>query len=264
MCDNLNFGNPEKPERMWELYESTRGLGDMARVLDVPYSSGNVSLYNEGPSGPIPPTPTVMGIGILDHYAHATTMDLKKAGNKLFLLGHTYRDLGGSLYLEALGLEGERVPQTDPEILKTSADLLVTAIQRGLVRSAHDCSEGGIAVALTEMAFAGMLGATADLAPVGAFGDETDLSPGPMRSDHKLFSESNSRWILEVEPRHEAEVRKLFDRPVVRALLYPLGEVMKKATVTIVDDKKELVSVSGEKCREAWRTALPKLMGVAA
>ncbi|MCA1811604.1 MAG: phosphoribosylformylglycinamidine synthase subunit PurL, partial [Halobacteriales archaeon] len=83
MCDNLNFGNPEKPERMWELYESTRGLGDMARVLDVPYSSGNVSLY-----------------------------------------------------LEKLGLEGERVPQTDPEILKTLANLLVTAIQKGLVRSA--------------------------------------------------------------------------------------------------------------------------------
>jgi phosphoribosylformylglycinamidine synthase len=264
MCDNLNFGNPEKPERMWELYESTRGLGDMALVLDVPYSSGNVSLYNEGPSGPIPPTPTVMGIGILDHFSHATTMDLKQAGNKLFLLGHTYRDLGGSLYLEKLGLEGERVPQTDPEILKTLANLLVTAIQKGLVRSAHDCSEGGIAVALAEMAFAGSLGATADLAPLGAFGDERDLSPGPMRSDHKLFSESNSRWVLEVEPRHERELLKLFDHPVLRSTLYPLGEVAAKPTLTIVDGKKELVKVSAEKCREAWRTAFPKLMGVGA
>ncbi|HUR63349.1 MAG TPA: phosphoribosylformylglycinamidine synthase subunit PurL [Candidatus Thermoplasmatota archaeon] len=264
MCDNLNFGNPEKPERMWELYESTRGLGDMARVLDVPYSSGNVSLYNEGPSGPIPPTPTVMGIGILDHYAHATTMDLKQAGNKLFLLGHTYRDLGGSLYLEKLGLEGERVPQTDPEILRTLADLLVTAIQKGLVRSAHDCSEGGIAVALAEMAFAGNLGARADLAGIGAFGDESDLSPKPMRADHKLFSESNSRWILEVDPKREHELLKLFDKPVLRDMLYPLGEVTAKATVTLVDGKKELLSVSAEKCREAWRTALPKLLGVAA
>jgi phosphoribosylformylglycinamidine synthase len=205
-----------------------------------------------------------MGIGILDHFAHATTMDLKQAGNKLFLLGHTYRDLGGSLYLEKLGLEGERVPQTDPEILKTLANLLVTAIQKGLVRSAHDCSEGGIAVALAEMAFAGSLGATADLAPLGAFGDERDLSPGPMRSDHKLFSESNSRWVLEVEPRHERELLKLFDHPVLRSTLYPLGEVTAKPTLTIVDGKKELVKVSAERCREAWRTAFPKLMGVAA
>jgi phosphoribosylformylglycinamidine synthase len=262
MCDNLNFGNPEKPERMWELYESTRGLGDMARVLDVPYSSGNVSLYNEGPSGPIPPTPTVMGIGILGHYAHATTMDLKRAGNRLFLLGHTYRDLGGSLYLEHLGLEGERVPQTDPEILKTLADLLVTAIEGGLVRSAHDCSEGGIAVALAEMAFAGGLGAKADLTLLGAFGDERELAPGPMRSDHKLFSESNSRWILEVEPGKEAALYRMFDRPVYRNLLYPLGEVTEAPQLVIVDGRKKLIQVSAERCREAWRTALPRLMGV--
>ncbi|MEA3203675.1 MAG: phosphoribosylformylglycinamidine synthase subunit PurSL, partial [Thermoplasmata archaeon] len=124
--------------------------------------------------------------------------------------------------------------------------------------------EGGIAVALAEMAFAGRLGARADLAPIGAFGDEADLSPKPMRADHKLFSESNSRWILEVEPKHVHDLLKLFDKPVLRATLYPLGEVTAKQTVAVVDGKKELLSVSAEKCREAWRTAMPKLMGVAA
>lgn len=270
ILDNLNFGNPEKPERMWELNESARGLGDMARVLDVPFASGNISLYNEGPTGPVPPTPTVMGVGILSHFQHATTMDLKATGNKLYVVGHTYRDLGGSLYLEhllamgAVKRDGERVPQTDPEILKATAELVVTAIEKGYVRAAHDCSEGGLAVTLAEMAFAGKLGCKADLAPLGAFGDERDFQPGPMRSDHKLFSESNSRWVLEVVREKEADFKALFDKPTVRGLCYPLGEVTRDGRVTIVDGKRELVDVSAEACREAWRTAMPKLMGVSA
>ena len=270
ILDNLNFGNPEKPERMWELEESARGLGDMARALGIPFASGNISLYNEGPTGPIPPTPTVMGVGILSHFQHATTMDLKQAGDKLFVVGHTYRDLGGSLYLEHLQAtkavkgDGERVPQTDPEILATTAGLLVTAIEKGLVRSAHDCSEGGLAVTLAEMAFAGKLGARADLSLLGAFGDERDFQPGPMRADHKLFSESNSRWVVEVRKDKEQVFKALFDKPVLRGLCYPLGEVTREQRIVVVDGKRELLDVSAEACREAWRTAMPKLMGVTA
>jgi phosphoribosylformylglycinamidine synthase subunit PurL len=260
MCDNLNFGNPEKPERMWELAEATRGLGDMARVLDVPYSSGNVSLYNEGPSGPIPPTPTVMGIGILSHFQHATSMDLKEAGNRLFLIGKTRRELGGSLYLEQLGLEGERVPQSDPAVLKESAELLVAAIEKGLVRSAHDCSEGGIAVTVAEMAFAGRLGARVDLALVGGSGDLSN--GGPLRSDHKLFSESNSRWIVEVPAAREAAFKALFERAGQGSLLVPLGEVVRDARITITDGRRQLVDLSAEACRRAWSEAFPRLMGV--
>ncbi len=261
-CDNLNFGNPEKPERMWELDESARGLGDMARVLDRPYSSGNVSLYNEGPTGPIPPTPTVMGVGILSHFRHATTMDLKAAGNRLYLLGHTYRDLGGSLYLEHLDFDGERVPQTDPEILGLSAELLVSAIEKGLVRSAHDCSEGGIAVALSEMCFAGRLGATVDLTHVGRFGDERGHGQAAMRGDHKLWSESNSRWLVEVPAEKAAAFEAHFRKPVVRELLYPLGAVEPGTRLVVKDAGATLLDVDTEELREAWAHALPKLMGV--
>ncbi|HLF16906.1 MAG TPA: phosphoribosylformylglycinamidine synthase subunit PurL, partial [Candidatus Thermoplasmatota archaeon] len=261
-CDNLNFGNPEKPERMWELHEATRGMGDMARVLDRPFASGNVSLYNEGPTGPIPPTPTVMGCGIVSHFRHATTMDLKEAGSRLYLLGHTYRDLGGGLYLERLGLEGERVPQTDADILEVSAELLVSAIEKGLVRAAHDCSEGGIAVALAEMCFAGKLGARVDLGAVGTFGDETGYGAAPMRSDHKLFSESNTRWLLEVPAAKVADFESHFDRPVSRKLLYRLGEVTPAERLVVRDAGKPLLDIGTEELREAWASTLPKLMGV--
>jgi phosphoribosylformylglycinamidine synthase subunit PurL len=248
-CDNLNFGNPEKPDRMWELEESARGLGDMARVLDVPFASGNVSLYNEGPSGPIPPTPTVMGVGILSHYKHATTMDLKAPGNLLFLFGKTHRELGGGLYLEHLGLEGERVPQSNARFLKACADSLVGAIEKGLVRSAHDCSEGGIGVALAEMAFAGRLGASVDLAQV---------APG-LRSDMKLFSESNSRWILEVEPGKEAELWLHLGQG---APLFRLGQVTQESRVVVTDGQAKLLDVAASECRDAWSLAMPRLMGI--
>jgi phosphoribosylformylglycinamidine synthase subunit PurL len=246
-CDNLNFGNPEKPERMWELEQAAQGLGDMARILDAPYASGNVSLYNEGPSGPIPPTPTVMGVGILSHFRHATTMDLKRPGNLLFVLGETRRELGGSLYLEHLGLEGEEVPASDPARLKQLAGLLVAAIETGLVRSAHDCAEGGLGVAVAEMAFAGGLGARIDLAQVGA----------RLRPDHKLFSESNTRWILEVEPAKEAAVKAHFGPACVK-----LGEVTRAQRVVATDGRKAILDVSAEACRKAWRSALPRLMGI--
>jgi phosphoribosylformylglycinamidine synthase II len=262
ILDNLNFGNPEKPERMWELSESARGLGDMCRALDIPFASGNVSLYNEGPTGPVPPTPTVMGCGILSHYRHATTMDLKQAGNAVYVLGRTGRDLGGSLYLESMGkAEGERVPQTDPKVLAGLADALVTAIEKGLVRAAHDCSEGGLAVALAEMCFAGRLGATVDLSllPLAEGPESADLRP-----DVRLFSESNSRWLVEVPRGRERDFEFVVAQAGFAGWAVRIGEVTAHGKVVATMGKERLLEASAEACREAWRTAMPKLMGVAA
>lgn len=245
LCDNLNFGNPQKPERMWELYESTRGLGDMARPLGVPFSSGNVSLYNETPQGPIPPTPTIMGVGIVSHYKHATTMDLKQAGNALYLLGSTKDEMGGSALFDQLGIEGGIVPQTDVELLKTSADKVVDAIEAGLVRAAHDCSEGGLAVALAEMAFAGNLGADIDLAPLGGLPTAT-----------KLFSESNTRFLLEVPADKAADFEALMGAlPLTR-----IGDVTAGPHLH-VHDGGEVLHTDVQELREIWRHELPKLMG---
>lgn len=246
LCDNLNFGNPQKPERMWELYESTRGLGDMARPLGVPFSSGNVSLYNETPTRPIPPTPTIMGVGIVSHYKHATTMDLKQAGNALYLLGATKDEMGGSALFDQLGIKGGIVPQTDADLLKRSANAVVDAIEAGLVRAAHDCSEGGLAVALAEMAFAGTLGADIDLAGLGDLPTAT-----------KLFSESNTRFILEVPADKTAAFEaSLGDLPFAR-----IGEVTAGPHLH-VHDGGEVLHTDVQELREIWRHELPKLLGV--
>jgi phosphoribosylformylglycinamidine synthase II len=244
VCDNLNFGNPQKPERMWELDESARGLGDMARGLEIPFSSGNVSLYNETAQGPIPPTPTIMGIGILEHYKHATTMDLKTVGNAIFIIGETDEALGGSIYFEALGIDGGHVPTTRVDILKARAAELVDCIEAGLVRAAHDCSEGGIAVAAAEMCFAGQLGADLDLARLG-----------DMRSDIKLFSESNTRWLVEVAKDKIAAFEDVLGKHAHR-----IGTVTLENLV--IRDGDVVIDADPRRLRQLWAEALPRLMGV--
>ena len=244
LCDNLNFGNPEKPERMWDLYESTRGLGDMARPLGVPFSSGNVSLYNETAQGPIPPTPTIMGVGIVEHFRHATTMDLKEVGNRIYVLGETRDELGGSILFDHLGLEGGVVPQTDAERLKQSAEAVVSAIESGYVRAAHDCSEGGFAVALAEMAFAGRLGAHVHADRVHE------------RLELALWSESNTRWILEVPEVHaEAFEAHMGDLP-----LSHVGTVTQDRLV-MRHGEDAVIDADPATLREVWRHAMPALMG---
>ncbi len=253
VCDNLNFGNPQKPERMWELYECTRGLGDMARALDVPFSSGNVSLYNETPTRPIPPTPTIMGVGILSHFQHATSLDLKSAGDRLYLLGETRDEFGASIYLQHLGLAGGSVPTTDAGILMQSAEAVVSAIEAGFVRAAHDCSEGGVAVAVTEMAFAGGLGCTVDLQAI---------APG-LRSDLKAFSESNTRWILEVPASKVEAFEAHMQTAGLAGRLFDIGSVTAD-NVQIYDADRKLVDADSASLRREWAEAMPNLMGVAA
>ncbi len=251
LCDNLNFGNPQKPERMWELYEATRGLGDVARALDVPFSSGNVSLYNETPTRPIPPTPTVMGVGILSHYKHATTLDLKAAGNRLYLLGETGDEFGGSLYLRYHDAEGGSVPRTDAKVLADSAEAVVSAIEAGTVRAAHDLSEGGLAVALAEMCFAS--------GGLGAHVHADALHEDPVVA---LFSESNTRWLLEVPEDRAADFEAAM-APVADRLRH-VGSVTDDGRVRIRTGETYAVDADAASLREEWANALPRLMGVEA
>ncbi|MGC9554557.1 MAG: phosphoribosylformylglycinamidine synthase subunit PurL, partial [Thermoplasmatota archaeon] len=191
--DCLNFGNPEKPRRMGELHLATRGLAEMARALRLPFISGNVSLYNETAEGAVPPTPTLMGMGIVPDIRRCISTPFKREGDSIYLVGQTERELGGSEYYQALGVSGGKVPRTHPERLSRYMDALLQAVQEGWVNACHDVSGGGLGVCLAEMA-------------MGGTGAEICLYQlEEERVDVKLFSESATRWVVEVgEGREEA------------------------------------------------------------
>jgi phosphoribosylformylglycinamidine synthase len=159
----------------------------MARALGVPFVSGNVSFYNETPQGSIPPTPVILGVGLIDDVRRAVTSDLKARGNALCLIGDTGLELGGSAYLDLVGVDRGVVPRTYPDQLKTRMDQVIGGIEAGMIVSCHDISEGGIGVAICEMLIGGGIGATINLENIDS-----------IRPDYLLFSESNARWLVEV------------------------------------------------------------------
>jgi phosphoribosylformylglycinamidine synthase len=206
MSDCLNFGNPEKPDRMGAFREVVRGMAEVAEAVGLAIPSGNVSFYNESPLGPVPPTPVALGVGIVEDIRRCITSDFKVEGNPIYLVGRTSGEMGGSEYHRLRGFEGGAVPPVDCDLLRLSLPAIVEAIRQQLVVSAHDPSHGGIAVAFAEMALGGDLGFAADLRTVG-----------DLRSDAKLFAESNTRWLLEVRREAEGEFRKaLADLPLHR------------------------------------------------
>jgi phosphoribosylformylglycinamidine synthase II len=242
-ADCLNFGNPEKPDRMADFYECCRGLGHMAASLGVPFVSGNVSFYNESAAlkESIPPTPTILGIGLCEDVRECVTADVKEAGNLLYVIGETKEELGGSEYCKLRRVEGGIVPRTDPEVLRRSMQSLREAMKIGLIASCHDVSEGGLAVAVCEMLLGGDIGASITIA---------SISP-ELRSDYMLFSESNSRWVVEV-CRGEAS-EKFEELMNTRGVcISNMGETLEEKRIGIQDKNKELVNISLEEVRTAW------------
>lgn len=197
ITDCLNFGNPEKPEVFWTFHESVRGLADACTAFGVPVISGNVSFYNESFGQPIYPTPTVGLVGLLDHVEDHCTTAFKSDGDAVVLLGRTRNELGGSEYLKvAHGMVAGRPPKVDLVDERLLDELLVTAIRTGIIRSAHDCSEGGLAVALAECCLAGGRGATVEI-------------PGDLPGVVALFSESQGRVVVTVAADHVDALKTL-------------------------------------------------------
>ena len=193
MTDNLNFGNPYKPENFYQLKECVAGLAEACRFFDVPVVGGNVSLYNESPEGAIDPTPTVSVVGFIEKEAHVTRQFARSPGSRIVLLGGAPHELGGSQFLGAIhGKKTGDAPEVDLEAEKRLQDFLLAQIRSGRIRAAHDLSEGGLLVALSEMLFGpGQIGAHVDLRAFGA-----------LRLDALLFGESQGRVLVEVEPDH--------------------------------------------------------------
>jgi phosphoribosylformylglycinamidine synthase len=206
VTDNLNFGNPYKPENFWQLREAVEGAAEACRAFGTPVTGGNVSLYNESPAGVVDPTPTIGMVGLIEKEEHIMTQWFKNAGDEILLVGKVGDELGGSRFLKVC--HGKRIgppPHVDLareiEIQNAVRDL----IRAGLVRSAHDCSEGGLAVALAESCFnpTGLYGADVDLGGVEAAGPaaSSEYLAGDTPAT-TLFNESQSRIVISVTPEN--------------------------------------------------------------
>jgi phosphoribosylformylglycinamidine synthase len=161
ITDNLNFGNPERPEIMGQIVRAIEGMAEACRALDFPVVSGNVSLYNETNGSAIPPTPTVGAVGLIDDYARRADFSSMKAGDALVLVGATVGELGASMYLrEVLGREDGAPPPVDLALERAAGDLIRNLIQGGQVSVVHDLSDGGLIAAVAEMALASKVGVT--------------------------------------------------------------------------------------------------------
>ena len=196
VTDNLNFGSPENPEIFWQMEQAIEGIGEACITLETPVIGGNVSMYNERSGTAIYPTPTIGMVGLIDDLSHITTQHFKDAGDLIYIIGDTLAEFGGSeLQLMQKGKIEGRPPSINLEIEKTNQQTVLRAIKADLIKSAHDISEGGIAVALAESLFT-----TENLGASIHF---------PFSNPALLFSESQSRFIVSVAPENRDAFEKM-------------------------------------------------------
>ncbi len=247
LLDNFCWGNVQQPEILGALVRAAQACYDIATVYETPFISGKDSLYNEfeyeGKVISIPHTLLISAISVMENVDRAVSMDFKRAGDLVYITGATHNELGGSAYFKTHGLIGNSVPRVNPQQGKELMDRLSTATGKGLVRACHDCSEGGIGVAVAEMAFAGGLGATIHLksVPLG----------GPIeRDDFILFSESNSRFLVEVAPENRDE----FEEIMKGTSLAAIGQVTDTEVLEVHSpDERQVLAKSLGELKEAWQ-----------
>jgi phosphoribosylformylglycinamidine synthase len=258
ILDNFCWGYTDRPETLGSLVRAALGCHDMAVALQTPFISGKDSLNNEfsyiGADGnrrtiSIPATLLISAMGQIDDVRHCVTMDLKSPGNKLYIVGMTKNELGGSHLAKVLNISGGHVPQVNFDLAQDVFDSIHRAIHKGTVRACHDLSEGGLAVALAEMAFAGGYGAKIETGSVPYELDSLALSD---RFAAILFAESNSRFLCEVAPDKVAA----FEAAVADVPFAQLGEVTSKLFVEIMSGGRTVVNVGLEELKEAWQKPL--------
>ena len=248
MTDNLNFGNPYKPENFYQLRECVRGLAETCRYFDVPVVGGNVSLYNESREGAIDPTPTVSIVGLIEDERHITRQFVRAAGEKLVLLGGAPFELGGSQYLGVLhGLKTGDAPAVDFAAEKRLQDFLLAQIKAERIRAAHDLSEGGLLVAVSEMLFGPThFGAALDLAGL----------PAP-RLDALLFGESQGRVVIAVESSYLVAI--LSHAAEARLPAQEIGTVTAEGTLS-VQTAKFTAKWAVPELRRGWELTIEEAM----
>lgn len=254
LLDNFCWGNTEKPTQLGGLVRASQACYDIAKVYKTPFISGKDSLNNEFNMGKktvsIPPTLLISAIGVVDDVRKTISSDVKEVGNLLYVVGKTFDEMGGSQYFAVNNIKGGVVPKVDPVKSLKTMKALSAAIKNGKVRSAHDASEGGLAVCLAEMLFAGGYGAAVSLKGVPR---EASIK----RSDMLLFSESNSRFIVEITP----ENKKSFEKTMKGIPVKCIGKVenTKKMIVTGLNDK-EIINANINTLKTNWKKPFRKLM----
>ena len=232
ITDCLNYGSPDKPEVFWELSTSADGIAAACETLGTPVISGNVSLYNETDGQAIYPTPMIGMVGLIEDHKHITTQEFKKSGDLIYILGKTFADFDGSeLQKMQLGRIEGVIRNFDLSIEKRNQELVLTAIQNGLIESAHDCSEGGLAIALAESAFKHQLGISVQF----------ELSSA------QLFAETQSRFVLTVAPENKTRFEEMMGDSAILA-----GKVTEEAMIEIsaTDGQIKIETAVARKCWE--------------
>jgi phosphoribosylformylglycinamidine synthase len=260
VTDNLNMPSPLQPELFWQIKESVRGLADACRAFNTPVTGGNCSLYNQSPAGPIDPTPTVAVVGLIDKPEHITTQWFKDEGDAVILLGEAVdnadplQGLGGSACLQVIhGRKTGSPPRCDLELARTLHTTLLGLIQAGGIKSAHDCSEGGLAVALAECCISQQLARETPR----LIGAHIDLSAfKETRLDTLLFGETQSRVVITTKALDAVKVverAKLLGVPAAR-----IG--------TVGGDRLEIKAAVGEysapvaELHDCWWNAIARAM----
>jgi phosphoribosylformylglycinamidine synthase subunit II (EC 6.3.5.3) len=248
VTDCLCFGNPDKPDRYWQFVESVKGIADACRELGIPVVSGNVSFYNESEVSVIHPSPLIGMVGVLEDVSKHATMAFKDEGDIIVLLGVCRDELGGSEYLRwRFGLEVGEPPRLDWRLEKAVQVVCREGIKRGIIKSTHDCSEGGLAVCLAECCIAGEIGGKVNLTA------EMIQSPITGRYSPILFGETASRIVVTVEASKLPELSAIAEEQ--NCPMFVLGEVGGEELV-IAFGGKELIREEVKNLKAVWSTAL--------
>ncbi len=255
VTDCLNFGNPQRPEVMWQLVLAIEGLKDACEAFGVPIVSGNVSLYNETNELSIYPTPMIGMVGLIEEAERTVTQWFKTSDDVILLLGRTREDLGGTEYLKVM----HHREQGSPPLLNLQEEQAVQActirlIRAGLLQSAHDCSDGGLAVALAECCMSG---------PNGNLGAMVQLSVDGLRRDAVLFGESQSRIVLSVKPEQaETVLNQIWDAGVPAARIGTVGG--SRFVLRVEGDQRTegcTIDLSLNDLHDRWASAIPRALG---
>lgn len=243
LLDNFAWGNPEVPENLGSLVRAAKACYDLAKGFETPFISGKDSLYNETPMGEIAPTLVITALGIVPEINRSLTADFKEAGNSIYLIGETKSELGGSEYFALKGVNGGQVPKVDVERASALYRTVNRVTDQPYVRSCHDISQGGMAVCLAEMSFANGLGAEISLQDVGSSSSQGIIE--------QLFSESNSRFLIEVQKGEEDK----FDKMMKGFPINKLGSVRRDQLTILDKNAKKIIALKTKECYESWLDA---------